>query len=327
MAAWWLDRLARLVRAGIAGFRCLDPDHAPASLWRRIIAGLKPERCRFLAWTPGVERSALPRLEGAGFDHVCSSLAWWDGRANWLVEEVRLLRRIGPVMASPEASFAERRAARLVLGSDVGADYRLALRLAAATGSGVFVPMGFEYAARRPFDAALGGPDDFRRARDEAPADLTADLAAANALIDHVAEYRVDGELRQLTDAQDAVTALLRSDAPDLRNATRAVMVLANPDIGRIVPVGLSVSPLPPQAGAPLALAETREDADAPMDPGEVRVLAYAPTRPVIHPIVRDHDLHRSRLAAARGPRASSAPAERFPSLRSKFRHCDPRPA
>ena len=131
-------------------------------------------------------------------------------------------------------------------------------------------------------------------------ADLTADVAAANALVDHVAEYRVDGEMRQLTDAQDAVTALLRSDAPDPRNASRAVMVLANPDIGRIVPVGLSVSPLPPQAGAALALEETREDADAPMDPGEVRVLAYAPTRPVIHPVVRDEELHPSRLAAAR---------------------------
>ena len=202
-----------------------------------------------------------------------------------------MLRRIAPVMASPEASFAERRAARLALGSDIGADYRLALRLAAATGSGLFVPMGFEYAARRPFDAALGGPEDFRRARDEAPADLTADVAAANALVDHIAEYRVDGEMRQLTDAQDAVTALLRSDAPDSRNASRAVMVLANPDIGRVVPVGLSVSPLPPQAGAALALEEARDDADAPMDPGEVRVLAYAPTRPVIHPVVRDEEL------------------------------------
>ena len=36
------------------------------------------------------------------------------------------------------------------------------------------------------------------------------------------------------------------------------------------------------------------------MAPGEVRVLAYAPTRPVIHPIVRDEDLHPSRLAATR---------------------------
>ena len=223
MGAWWLDRLARLARAGIAGFRCLDPDHAPASLWRRIIGGLKRERCRFLAWTPGVERSALPRLEGVGFDHVCSSLPWWDGRANWLVEEVEVLRRIAPVMASPEASFFERRAARLAPGSDIGADYRLALRLAAATGSGMFVPMGFEYAARRPFDAALGGPDDFRRARDEAPADLTADLAAANALVDHIAEYRVDGEMRQLTDAQDRChgAAALRCAGPAQRVTRR----------------------------------------------------------------------------------------------------------
>jgi starch synthase (maltosyl-transferring) len=300
MAAWWLDRLARLVRAGIAGFRCLDPDHVPASLWRRIIGGLQRERCRFLAWTPGVERAALPPLEGVGFDHVCSSLAWWDGRANWLVEEAEMLRRIAPVMASPEASFADRRAARLALGSDIGGDYRLALRLAAATGSGLFVPMGFEYAARRPFDAALGAPEDFRRARDSAPADLTADVAAANALVDQIAEYRVDGEMRQLTDAQDAVTALLRSNAPDSRNASRAVMVLANPDIGRVAPLGMSVSPLPPQAGAALALDEAHEDADAPMDPGEVRVLAYVPTRPVIHPVVRDAELHPSRMATAR---------------------------
>ena len=119
-----------------------------------------------------------------------------------------------------------------------------------------------------PFDAALGGPDDFRRARDEAPADLTADIAAANALVDHVAEYRVDGEMRQLTDAQDAVTALLRSDAPDSRNASRAVMVLANPDIGRVAPVGLSVSPLPPQAGAALALEEARDGCGCADGPG-----------------------------------------------------------
>ena len=41
MAVWWLDRLTRLVQAGVSGFRCLDPDHAPASLWRRIIGALK----------------------------------------------------------------------------------------------------------------------------------------------------------------------------------------------------------------------------------------------------------------------------------------------
>ena len=303
MAAWWLDRLTRLVQAGISGFRCLDPDHAPASLWRRIIATLKQnhEKCDFLAWTPGVERSMLPRLEGIGFDHVCSSLAWWDGRANWLVEEIEMLRHIAPMIASPEPSFFERRAARVPLGGDIPTACRFALRLAAAAANGLFVPMGFEYAARRPFDAALGAPEDFRRVRDEAPCDLTADVAAANALVDRIVAYQVDGEVRQLTDAQAPVTALLRSDAPDARDASRAVVALANPDTGRAAPLGLSVSPLPPQAGAAFMLKEPLAGADAPMDPGEVRVLVYASSaQPVRHRVVRDQDLDPSRLAAAR---------------------------
>jgi starch synthase (maltosyl-transferring) len=299
---WWLDRLSRLVRAGIAGFRCLDPDHAPASLWRRIIGGLRQDvaRCDFLAWTPGVDRAALPRLEGVGFDNVCSSLAWWDGRAHWLIEEVELLRRIAPAIASPEPSFLERRAMRMPPGSDIPADHRFALRLAAAAANGLFVPMGFEYAARRAFDAAVAAPEDFTRARDEAPADLLADVAAANALVDRLAAYRVDGEMRQLTEPHEPVTALLRTDATAVRDASRAVMVLANPDAARGVALGLSVSPPPPQAGAAFALEPPLDDVDAAMGPGEVRVLVYARTPPVIYPMVRDEDLRSSQLAAMR---------------------------
>jgi starch synthase (maltosyl-transferring) len=303
MAVWWLDRLTRLLQAGIGGFRCLDPDRVPASFWRRIIGALKQnhERCDFLAWTPGVERSMLPRLEGIGFDHVCSSLAWWDGRANWLVEEIEMLRHIAPMIASPEPSFFERRAARVPLGGDIAASYRFALRLAATTANGLFMPMGFEYASRRPFDAALGAPEDFRRVRDEAPCDLTADVTAANALVDRIVTYQVDGEVRQVTDVQAPVTALLRSDAPDARDASRAVVVLANPDTGRAAPLGLSVSPLPPQAGAAFTLKEPLKGADAPMAPGEVRVLVYAsPAQPVRHRLVRDQDLDPQRLAATR---------------------------
>jgi starch synthase (maltosyl-transferring) len=289
MAVWWLDRLTRLVQAGVDGFRCLDPDHVPASFWRRIIGALKQnhERCDF--------------LEGIGFDHVCSSLAWWDGRANWLVEEIEMLRHIAPMIASPEPSFFERRAARVPLGGDVPVACRFALRLAAAAANGLFVPMGFEYATRRPFDAALGAPEDFRRVRDETPCDLTADVAAANALVDRITAYKVDGEVRQLTDAQAPVTALLRSDVPDARDASRAVVVLANPDIGRVAPLGLSVSPLPPQAGAAFTLKEPLEGADASMAPGEVRVLVYASSaQPVRHRLVRDQDLDPRRLAATR---------------------------
>ena len=104
-----------------------------------------------------------------------------------------------------------------------------------------------------------------------------------------------------------AVTALLRSDAPDLRNASRAVMVLANPDIGRVAPLGLSVSPLPPQAGAALALEEPLEDADAPMDPGEVRVLVY------VADATRDASgVSATRICTRRDWRPRGSPSRRF---------------
>ena len=81
-------------------------------------------------------------------------------------------------------------------GGDVAVAYRFGLRLAAAAANGLFIPMGFEYATRRPFDAALAGPEDLQRARDEAPFDLTADIASANALVDRVAACRVNGQVR-----------------------------------------------------------------------------------------------------------------------------------
>ncbi len=98
VATWWLDRLSRLRQAGVSGFRCLNPDRVPPTFWRRIIGELAP--CEFLAWTPGLDRSALARMEGTGFGYTCSSLAWWDGRAPWFVEEYDLLRRIAPAIAS-----------------------------------------------------------------------------------------------------------------------------------------------------------------------------------------------------------------------------------
>jgi starch synthase (maltosyl-transferring) len=304
MTAWWLDRLSQWVGAGVSGFRCLEPHRVPAAIWRQLVGRLRSgaRPCRFLAWTTGIDRAALLRLDDAGFDHVCSSLAWWDGRADWLVEEVEMLRRIAPVIASTEPSFFERLAARLPPGSDVPTAYRLALRMAAATGNGIFVPMGFEYATRRAFDGALAGPEDFARASAEAPCDLTEEIAAANALVDRIATRGVNGEMRQLTSPQDRVTALLRADAPDMRAASRAVLVLINPDLGRPAPVDLPLSPLPPQAGVALVLEEAEDaphEAIAPMTPGEVRVLAYAPTAPAIQP-ARERELDPHYAAVTR---------------------------
>jgi len=293
LSAWWLERLTRLAQAGLAGFRCLEPDGVPPAVWRRLIAAVRAAvpGTSFIAWTPGMDRAAIGRLAGCGFDFVGSSLAWWDERAPWLVEEAEWLRRIAPSLAAPEPSFAERLAWRLPQGADPRAAYANAIRVAAATASGLFVPMGFEYAARRPFDAATATPDDLHRAREAAPAGLADDIRAACALVDRVAALGIDGEMRLLTEPGATVTALLRADAPDVRNATRAAVILINPVLvtaeppAAATPAGPAAPPiLPPQAGAAFGAPEPVDgppDPAAPLTPGEVRVLAYTRTADV----------------------------------------------
>ncbi len=144
---WWIELLRRLTRVGVAGFRCLTLDLVPASFWRRLIATF-PETL-FLAWTPGV--SSLESLAGVGFDLTCSSAGWWDGRASWFLDE--------------QASVTEDRAGTGVTGAivsrAVGASpaagcgccrLRIVwrLRIAASTGAGLFLPMGFEFATEPP---------------------------------------------------------------------------------------------------------------------------------------------------------------------------------
>jgi starch synthase (maltosyl-transferring) len=256
---WWIELLARLTRVGIDGFRCLTLDLVPALCWRRMIAAF-PEAL-FLAWTPGV--SNLPAFDGIGFDLTCSSAGWWDGRASWFLDEQIALREIAPAMASPEPSFLERLRHRLAPDADVAVSYRLALRIAASTGAGLFLPMGFEFATARRFDPVRASPADMEAARRERAADLSEDIAAA---IRQAAELPPVGRLRPITSPAAPVTALLRSDA----------VIVINPDIIRPAPLGFALQPLPPAAGVALY---ADGDVETPLAPGEVRILRCHPKR------------------------------------------------
>jgi len=313
LTQWWSDRLVRLVRAGVAGFRCLEPDRVPPTVWHRLIDRLRAAASDslMLAWTPGTDRTAATRLRGAGFDLVAASLAWWDGRAPWLVEEMEALRDVAPAIGSPEPSFADRLASHLPAGTDICNAYRHALRVTAATAAGLFLPMGFEYATRRPFDTARATPDDMRHAREAAPCDLTEDVAEANDLVDRIATQGVGGAVRQLTASSAPVTALLRYDTPDPRDAARAALVLINPDIGAAAALPLHLQPLPPQAGAAFALTQTPDaptDPALPLAPGEVRVLAYARAPAIVQPD-DTAAVERDAMAGARIAIESIAPA------------------
>ena len=278
LAEWWVERLSRLVRAGAAGFACVDPHLVPPQIWRQIIDALRKgsPSCRFIAWTPGLSWVHIAELRGLGFDGAFSSVAWWDGRSAWFVEEYELLRAIGAVIGSPEAPFGPRLARRLEDGSKRRAAYRHMLMRAVATGDGLLLPMGFEFAADRDMTKHGGSPEDLGDMRVPCTSSLAADIQEANTLADRLATIGLVGGMRPLTDPGEPITTLLRSDAADIRASKNAVVVLVNPDLSRGSMISLTLNPLPPTAGAALFTEEVlRGEADTmqPLIAGEVRVL------------------------------------------------------
>lgn len=206
VAAWCEARVAEAIGAGVKGFRALHPGGPGAALWTALIGPARQQTNReisLIADTTGVSRGDLGPLARAGFDFTLSSLPWWDGRANWLIEEYAALAHVGPVIAQvdstaklPPASLTARRA-------------RLAI--AAATGAGMLMPLDF--------------------------ADAGAEDGEAYALLDYIrsvnrffeAQENTRPILLKPTGAGANVTVLLRMDGPDADLAKEALIAFVNP--------------------------------------------------------------------------------------------------
>ena len=233
-----------------------------------------------------------------GFAAAFSSLPWWDGRASWFVEEHELLRTIGSVIACPEAPFGTRLARRFEDAPDQAQVYRHWLRCAVATGDGLMVPMGFEFAVSEDMDDRQTANAGFAPLGAARNLDVTAEIGEANALSEQLSGLGIAGEMRTLTDPAAPVTVLLRSDAPDVRQARSPIVVMINPDWQREHPLPVSLDPLPAAAGASLAAEETiaADHESNVLVGGEVRILRARPTEPIKS---RRADLRPAKLAAA----------------------------
>ena len=287
LGTWWSERLRGWLGAGVAGIRWPTPWRVPPAVWRRLTDELHAAQpgVLLLAWTAGIPFDAPPGLAGLDFDRVAAPMASCGPIGPRFIENADALRRLAPLIGWPEASFADRLGASLPPDSDPAPACRQALRVAAALGSGLFVPMGFEYATAVAFDRAEAGPADFSGARERGAADLSQAVVEATQLVDKVAGLGVDGAFRTLTTPGEPGFAFLRADAPDVRDATTVAVVLVDPRNEATRPFPLDE--LPPQAGAafgtPAALDE-RTDPLAALAPREARVLAYRRLRDVRRP-------------------------------------------
>ncbi|WP_051329082.1 alpha-1,4-glucan--maltose-1-phosphate maltosyltransferase [Geminicoccus roseus] len=282
-------RLGELVSAGVAGYRCLHWDRVPQAALGHLLGSVR-ERApdtRFLAWTPGTTFDARHMLRPAGFDATFSSLRWWDLRESWLVDEHELQRGIGGQITFPEAPFAERVAHEVEAQEVLERRALRALRLAAALGDGLLVPMGFEYGCRDRLDPTRGDAAGLAGLKERGNLDLSAAMKSANAMLAQD-QGRFSGRPLQLVvDGASATAALLRIDSEDARRAGTGRLILVNPDLRHGADIAGSFLISGDKAGlAPFreidgSDAELSPATTVKLHPGEVRILEGRPVRPV----------------------------------------------
>lgn len=116
----WLLAVRQCVQSGALGVRCLGLGSLDAAQWRQLRITLYEQAPDALvaAWTPGLSHEALRPFRDVGFDGCFSSLAWWDQRSSWLVDEFEQLRHVAPVIAPLAVTDSCALDPRLLVDSD-----------------------------------------------------------------------------------------------------------------------------------------------------------------------------------------------------------------
>lgn len=172
-----LSVVENLASLGFAGFRCDAAYQVPQPFWRRLIGDVKkrhPEAC-FVAETLGCNADQTRDTAAAGFDYVFNSSKWWDFQGWWLLEQYNLVREVAGSVSFAESHDTPRLSEELHGNLD-GLKQRYLF--SALFSAGVMMPMGFEYAARKPLHVVATTPSDW----EQNGVDLSPYIASVNAI-------------------------------------------------------------------------------------------------------------------------------------------------
>ena len=226
--------LHRCLDWGIDGFICRYAAYVPAETWAGLIADARKAAAGtcFIADTLGSGPAGAAMLDGAGFDYLLNSTAWWDFRGDWLPEEQRRQSLVAPTLSFPEARETERLAGQAA-PELLEAWVKFRLLFAAVFSGGWMMPLGCEYGFRHRLDPRRTTPADWEAEQ----IDLSAFVAALNALRARCPELDVETPIQRLSAPGDHHVALFRPAAGHVLGAERGYVLLLNPDPGRTVSV------------------------------------------------------------------------------------------
>jgi starch synthase (maltosyl-transferring) len=278
--------LADWARAGVAGFRAIAPQAVPAGVWRAVLDEARQVRPDLLAmaWTPGLSPTQVANLAGCGFTRSVGSAPWWDGRAPWLAREYEERRLVLPALGLVEDPDGPRLAAGIP-GLDRAARQQVlerALALAAASGTGLVMPMGVEHGAMRPGDLAAAAPAEPSWRDGATDEGAAAAIASAIATMRRCAPLGVAGQMMPLSAPGAPVAIFARALGGDLRRAEEVALVFVNASLhapatvlpdAALAALGGRFDALRPVAEGDDAAALTPGHAIA-LAPGEVRLFA-----------------------------------------------------
>lgn len=261
LTAFWQGVVAGWQELGVSGLRCHDAKALPAERWAEILAPARAADPDFkaLAWMPGASWDERSKA-GAAFDFVPSSIAWWDGREPWLIEEYNAISAEAGLIGFPEDPFSPRRPARSPTSPE--RSNRFALMAAAVLADGWLMPMGFEHGMETPFLHAKA--EDFaaasRGSTDLGAAVLAANEAAAglpgggggNAMRPLALEETLDVVARRTADGTRHLVLLNR----DLVNAASVDVDLLAARLGAAPATGPAERELAPATGTALLLED-----------------------------------------------------------------------
>jgi starch synthase (maltosyl-transferring) len=300
---WWSGRLRDWSRAGVAGFRLLSLDAAPAPWWAQLTANVRAQvpATVLLGWTQGLTPELLAPLAEAQFDFSFCSAEWWDFRASWFALEQQRLLRVAPPLACAATPFGGGAHHEPGDRAALERSHRRAAWFAAACAGGWLMPALFEFGApdlalpAAAADPASASTDPVAAVAARGAFDLTEAIARINSWL---AEHWLDASVAsaQLLPAMHVGhgwVGLLRSTG-DI-----AQLLLLNATLDRDVAADVALI----DRGTASAFAPWRDadggecDGRCTLAPGQVRVLHAARAAPVMQRAAAP--VLRQRLALA----------------------------
>lgn len=203
---YWWKVVEMYLACGVRGFRCDAAYQIPNDLWKMLIerAKAKYPEAKFFAESLGCPVDQTIGLAKAGHDFVFNSGKWWDYRADWFTDQLRMGQGQVASICFPESHDTMRLADEWHKDVDRIKQHYMMTTLIS---SGVLILIGFEYGFVKKPHVVTTQPHDYEGAN----YDLTDYIREVNALKRGHRVFAEDNTIERMDSGDDGILAVRKT--------------------------------------------------------------------------------------------------------------------